>query len=547
MKRMLSSAQAACGLSLLCCLGWAVPLVNPYHDWIYHDSGEASSIFVPVLISMALLWAVFAGLLWFAEGRRVAVWSGVLCFLPWLLLKDAALLCGVVLGHRLSMALFVGSGVCWIGLLALWRTSFMPLFVRLQRFSNSMLMFAGVCGVLVAGQLVWYFQDARQLELPGVVHAAGAARSVDEVRSMRRAGGGRIIWIILDELSYRQVYEHRYASLALPAFDRLADQATVFTQVRPTANYTEMAVPALMMGTAVDRTRAGSDGRLRLRNSETGRWQQFDQRDTVFQDALNRGYLTAAAGWYNPYCRILPEVLDRCRWVYREDYAGGMFSDASVGSNLAALWRALAGHFVPRQSADNSRESETSAHVADYVDLVAAGDELLRDPSIGFLLLHMPVPHPGGIYDRRTGSFTSHTASYIDNLALADRYLGHVRQVLEARGEWDSSAVVVMGDHSWRTKLIWRDTPGWTAEDEAASDGGKFDDRPAYIVKLPHQKSGGRVDSPFAATRTRALLQGIMEGSLGSKGELAAFAGQGATVQVGSIRAGGEGLPSRGR
>jgi len=136
------------------------------------------------------------------------------------------------------------------------------------------------------------------------------------------------------------------------------------------------------------------------------------------------------------------------------------------------------------------------------------------------------VPHPGGIYDRRTGTFTTHRSSYIDNLALADIYLGHVRQVLKQRGEWDSSAIVVMGDHSWRTKLLWEGSALWTAEDEAASQGGQFDDRPGYIVKLPYQTEAAKIEIPFSAVRTRALLQGILDGSIRSAPELADFAGQ---------------------
>jgi hypothetical protein len=88
-----------------------------------------------------------------------------------------------------------------------------------------------------------------------------------------------------------------------------------------------------------------------------------------------------------------------------------------------------------------------------------------------------------------------------------------------------------MGDHSWRTKLVWMNTPLWTAEDQAASNGGQFDDRPAYIVKLPHQTTAARIDSRFAATRTRDLLDGILDGSIRSVPELAALAQQSPAIK----------------
>ena len=100
---------------------------------------------------------------------------------------------------------------------------------------------------------------------------------------------------------------------------------------------------------------------------------------------------------------------------------------------------------------------------------------MLDRSSVTFLFLHMPVPHPWGIYSRRQGTFTTGRSSYIDNLALADRYLAHVHDLLERRGQWDSSTVVVMGDHSWRTTSLWEGTSEWSAEDEdeTASEGGR--------------------------------------------------------------------------
>ncbi len=66
----------------------------------------------------------------------------------------------------------------------------------------------------------------------------------------------------------------------------------------------------------------------------------------------------------------------------------------------------------------------------------------------------------------------------------------------------------------------------WSTEDEAASHGGKFDDRPAYIVKMPHQKLPSRVEMPFQAIRTRALLRGFLNSQIRSSEDLAVFAKQ---------------------
>lgn len=551
MKWMLHPAAAAAGMSFVCCVSWAGPLVSPYHSWVYHSYGAVDTVFVSVLLSMVLLWLLltFVFSIAAASGRiRVFVWSGVILFTPWLLLKDVVLLAGWNFPHWLSLSILAVSGLCWIAVNALWRASIIPLFERAQNFSSTLLAFGALGAVLAIGQLSWCLWDARSLGSPELLHTSSgqAAGQAEVVAPGQRP---RVIWIILDELSYEQVYERRFPSLDLPAFDQLARQSTVFTHVAPAATYTEAAVPSLMTGLRVDRIQANGDGTLhQMHDPVTGRWQPFHAQDTIFQDALNHGFRTAVAGWYNPYCRILSAVLNRCQWAFRENYEGEMSADASIATNMFATGAGLLAHvrLHGRVRSEANSEAIADAHLADYRDIVSGGDQLLRDSSIDFLLLHIPVPHPGGIYDRRTGSFTNHPASYIDNLALADRYLGHVIQVLQQRGEWDSSAVLVMGDHSWRTRLL-EGSPEWTPEDQVASHGGQFDDRPGYIVKLPHQAEGARVETPFAATRTRALLAGIVDGSIRSVPELEGFAGQGVSLGTVSTRLGGGGWRSRGR
>jgi hypothetical protein len=104
-------------------------------------------------------------------------------------------------------------------------------------------------------------------------------------------------------------------------------------------------------------------------------------------------------------------------------------------------------------------------------------------------------------------------------------YLAHVRQILERKNEWNSSTVVIMGDHSWRTSQIWKDSMTWTDEDQAASRG-EFDPRPAYIVKLPDQQSSARIDQPFSTVNTRTLFDALMQGGLRNPGDLQSWVSQ---------------------
>jgi arylsulfatase A-like enzyme len=141
-----------------------------------------------------------------------------------------------------------------------------------------------------------------------------------------------------------------------------------------------------------------------------------------------------------------------------------------------------------------------------------------------FTFLHLPIPHPNGIYDRKAHRLIAGPSSYLDNLVLADRYLSHLRAELEKSGQWDSSTILVMGDHGWRTSLVWEKTSGLTAEEQKASLKA-FDPRPAYIIKLAGQRTGRRVDTPFDARETRALVDEVMAGRVRTADDLQRWVG----------------------
>lgn len=523
MKRVVSVAFVAFGIATLCLLALLGPLIAPAHTIIYHASDSALPFFEAVLFDLFAFSGLLTALLLFAErpGRRqFVIWCAILSSLPLIVLKNAVMLASLQpLPHWLLRLIAGLLFVSFIALSLCWKPSFIPGFQRALGFLRVVFGFVALNGIFMVGQLLWYGWQARALNPPAALHQRAA-------NSTSHASGPRVIWIVLDELSYQQVYEQRFPGLSLPTFDEVAQQSTLFTHVVPAGIFTEAVIPSLMSGLPVDDIRSSSDGRrLSLHDPVDKKWLPFDPHQTVFQDALNAGYSTAIAGWYNPYCRILPQVLDHCYWTSHLLYPGGIDSEKSVADNVSQQmihgFRALSSTLPHHYAGPTQREQ--ALHIADYRDLRNAGDALLSDPSANFILLHMPIPHPLGIYDRHRKVLTTRGTSYIDNLALTDIYLAHVRDLLRSQNQWDSSTIVIMGDHSWRTSLVWSKIYGWTPEDQAASHGALIDDRPAYIVKLPSQQQGARIDASFPAVRTRALLDALMKGQLRTPDELKAW------------------------
>ena len=525
MKFLTHPVVTALGAAYLCLIGLAGPLVSATHTHIYHLSGSASAVFAPVILYFFLLWLFLTGLFALAARRprmQVVLWSAILFFGPWVLFRNCAKLMVETVPPRLNLIVLALSLVGFIVFLCVWRPALRPSFERLQRLLTILFGFASLAGVLLMGQLFWFNWQARSLNAPLPLHQRGSAGGTAKLR---------VLWILLDELSYQQVYEQRFPGLNLPAFDQLVSDSTVFTHVAPAGNATEAVIPSIMTGSPTDRVRSSSDGRvLTLHNPVTGTSEIFDPHQTIFQDALQNGYSTAVVGWYNPYCRALHEVLDRCFWTNHMLVSGSIGDQQSITENLLAplerLIASVPSLFHPGSNTSPRELLEAQRHIVDIQLLSSKADEMIADPTADFLFLHMPMPHPPGIYDRRRMTFSIEHPSYIDNLALADHFIGHIRKQLEEKGQWDSSAIIIMGDHSWRTNLVWASSDSWTPEDQAASHGGQFDDRPAYIVKMPYQQTPARIDFRFAAIHTRALLDGIITGRLKTPEDLASWAAQ---------------------
>jgi hypothetical protein len=524
-RTFLRTVFVALGITTVCQLWLLAPFVTRTHSLIYHWSGSTLGLFLPPILSFFAFWltATIVFLLARAPGRVCgALWLGAIASTPWFELRNWAFLTNSKFPHVLGVML-LGLGVI-APLLALvfWRRAFEKKLEPVVSFASTVFLAMGVTGVVALCQIAWFGWNARSLNAELPLHRAVASESTGVERP-------RIIWIVFDELSHEQVYERRFSGLQLPAFDRLTEQATIFTNVIPAGIQTELVMTALMTGLSVDAVRPSSDEKELALHSATGAWQRFDQHDTVFQDALNLNHKTGVAGWYVPYCRIMPDVLDSCFWTSNTATGNTMFPRGTVRSNMATPWIQFAGERLGRQLAPlvlqggTIEEFDAKAHIFDYVTLGDAADQILDDRSVGFVLIHLPIPHPGGIYDRVSGQFATEHSSYLDNLALADRFLGHIESRLRQSGQWDSSTIVLMGDHSWRTKLFWKRSSDWRDEEQAASRGGGFDERPAYAVKLPEQRVGTRIDAPFAALNTRSLFQLLLAQRIRSANELSAW------------------------
>jgi hypothetical protein len=341
------------------------------------------------------------------DGRRNGVWALVAAVLVPALAVDIAAAWQINLSYIYGEVLFYATL-----LLALALRWFRPGLYRLGvRFSWFLLTLAGCSLAWMVPVLLYQALRAQPADAAVPVTRAGAP---DQNHA---PGGGRLIWLLFDELSYNQAFDQRFPGLVMPAFDRLKSESISFSDVQPAGYTTELVVPSYFLGHVVENLVSNLDGKPRITLAGQKGWHAFNENETLFADAQRLGWTTGLVGWYNPYCRILPETLNYCYWRMGNGMWTGTSPDQSALKNAAAPLDEVLGSWQPKRGFMAEEK-----HASDLQALLLHAQALVRDQSIGFVFIHLSVPHPPGIYDRRSGHDRA-AGTYIDNLALADRTL----------------------------------------------------------------------------------------------------------------------------
>jgi arylsulfatase A-like enzyme len=319
-----------------------------------------------------------------------------------------------------------------------------------------------------------------------------------------------LVWIIFDELSYDQVFEHRARDLNLPNFDALRAQSTLFTDTQPAGYHTVKIVPSLLTGKIVDGIRYNFHNHLWVHHESESGWQPIDGTQTVFADAEQAGWRTAAVGWYNPYCSIYSDAIQNCYWTNHDMFDGLMAQDAPFWTNVYTPLAQVVREMKSPARADRDLCTFDVRHRNQTeTDLQQHAFQLLHTDQADFIFLHFAIPHSPNIWSRIHEDYTQYCdSSYIDNLALVDRVLGRVVSTLQASLRWSDTTLIVQGDHGWRIDA-WNWLPAWTEEDDAASHG-VFDQRPALLIHQSGQSQPQTIAKPWPIAQIHSVVEQVL-------------------------------------
>ena len=393
--------------------------------------------------------------------------------------------------------------VVWAGVLLLLLLRFNKWYRRLMRVASVVAASLIIFALSSIAQLLWV---ARWKPAPNQITAAWES-SPQPARQHPL-----LVWIIFDELSYDQVFEHRAHDLDLPNFDALRDQSTIFTDTQPAGYHTVKIIPSLLTGRVVNGIRYNFHNRLWVRHEDDHQWAPINGAQTVFGDAEHAGWRTAAVGWYNPYCAIYSDAIQNCYWTNHDMFDGLMAQNATFMTNVYTPLAQVVRELKSPARADRDLCTFDVRHrYQTHSDLQQHAFELLHTDQADFIFFHFAVPHSPNIWSRMHDDYTQYCdSSYLDNLALTDRVLGQVMANLKASPRWSDTTLIVQGDHGWRTDA-WNWLPAWTEEDDAASRG-VFDQRPALLIHQSGQNQPQTVATPWPIIQIHSVVEQILHG-----------------------------------
>lgn len=393
--------------------------------------------------------------------------------------------------------------VVWAGVLLLLLLRFGKWYRRVMRVGSAVAASLVIFAACSIAQLLWV---ATWKPAPNQINAAW------ETTPQPPRQHPLLVWIVFDELSYDQVFEHRARDLELPNFDALRAQSTLFTDTEPAGYHTVKILPSLLTGKIIDGIRYNFHNRLWVHHESESGWQPIDGQQTVFADAEQAGWRTAAVGWYNPYCAIYSDAIQDCYWTNHDMFDGLMAQGAPFWANVYTPLAQVVRELKSPARADRDLCTFDVRHrFHTETDLQQHAFQLLHTDQADFVFLHLAIPHSPNIWSRINGDYTQYCdSSYLDNLALVDRVLGQVVATLKASPRWNQTTLIVEGDHGWRIEL-WNWLPAWTEEDDAASRG-VFDPRPAMIIHQAGQTQPQTVAAPWPIVQIHGVVDEVLRG-----------------------------------
>ena len=327
---------------------------------------------------------------------------------------------------------------------------------------------------LLAGWTLW---NLRNENTKTVIDAS------DHYEKKAKTPKHNIIVILFDEFSYEYLYKDRSINPQYTNFHRLSSISDNYHQAISPGDQTVTAVIGMLMGRRYEKIVMKYDSIYRITKENKEEYLKIEP-DNLFAIAKDKGYKTFAYGVYLPYCEMFNSYLDGCRSfsVYNYATVEAQFSLLNPIMTTLILWpRQRPQGYIKDMAASRWQRWQTG-HVFDLT--LKTLDE--KRPIFMFSHIystHVPfVFNRNGYYENKE-PFLQNDKNYKNQLEYADYLLGLLIDRMKKNGIFESSEIVVLGDHNYRIMF-----PG-------------KENHIALIIKKPYQKIKNDIFEPAQAEK----------------------------------------------
>lgn len=498
MKSWLNHLAAWLGLTNLWLLeGWDW-LERGYATEIGYFRGESAAItpFLAIILLTTLSAFPLSVLSWALKGRWRAATYGLAVaasvWVQWLPFRSWSPI-------LLWLSTIASFGLLWM----LWHESTRE---RTETLLRNALLLAWIFAGSKIGSNVYLWSQLQSLEWKSWDNISGPVAE------------RRLVWILFDELDARLAIEKRPPDLEMPQLDRLVTEGLYADRAVAPAKDTLEVVPSLLLGHPVEKSIPKHFGKLSLRLTGSLATHEFPGENTIFAKLAKEKVISSLIGWYHPYCELPLPGLAACESIpaiqvpsQAREAASAKHGVLWTMSRLLPYWMSWQGSRFVTAEADVHRE----IHLSSYQRIHAKALKHIANPSLGFVFAHYNIPHPYGIFDRRSKTLTTgEAATYIDNLALTDQVLADIEASMDPELR-SKTAFLITADHGYRVR-IWQPRLDWRSEAQEVKELPESE-HSFFLFVHPKGRDGKpqrRLSTPFAAVKAHDLSVAYLKGEI---------------------------------
>lgn len=346
----------------------------------------------------------------------------------------------------------------------------------------------------------------------------------------------RILWVIFDEFDASVAFENRPASMKLPHIDHFLQETVSFRHAVSPSAHTVTAIPSLLTGISFSGVARKRESDLVLTATTGGSEYSFRETPNVIDWANAAGVPVTIVGWTHPYCRIFGSKLAQCAW-FENPYMSSAQTWATTLQSLswpkavaAQMWQEARGATADPCDETGLRNLTAMGYEGIRTTFRSIVEnqrtkvrEFLRSGVTGLRILHLATPKPLGVSNSPSTEASGHHgagASFASDYEIADSFFGEIRSLLEERGEWDSTFVILTSDHGLRS--FWEEI-GCMSNEDRQMLAHRNELSVPLMLKWPGGGSAVSVEQPVSTLILAPLVHAYLRREIRTPGEFNAY------------------------